>query len=51
MIEGEVDEAILFVHGVTSERLAEEDVPVGLVLQVHVLLHSTGYLWDKKRES
>ena len=36
MLEGEVNESILFVHGVASERVAQEHVPVRLPALVHV---------------
>jgi len=47
LFEGEVNEPVTLVHGMTSETLAEEDVPVGLPLVVHMLLYNARNLTHK----
>ena len=39
LLESEEDEAVLLVHGVATEALSQEHVPVGFPLFVHVFLH------------
>ena len=44
LFESEEHEAVLLVDGVATEALSKENVPVGLPLLVHVLLHDFGNL-------
>ena len=39
LLEREVDEAVTLMHSVAAEALPEEDMPVGLPVLIHVLLH------------
>ena len=48
MIKAEISKAALLVHGVASKSLAAEDVPVGLVVLVHVFLDSLSNLQKKQ---
>ena len=45
MLEGEVNEPILFVDGVAAKTLAEEHVPRRLPFCVHMGLNSLGDLF------
>ena len=47
-LKGEVDEAVLLVHRVAAERLAEEHVPRGLPRLVHVVFHESSNLIGEK---
>ena len=40
LLEGEICESLLLMNGVATERLAQEYMPVGLVVLIHILLKS-----------